>query len=53
MEDMLWIENIIENITLSFFINSRVDMASFVKLHKVIVKKGMHFFSLFKCMKWN
>jgi hypothetical protein len=46
MEDMLWIENIIERIlTFSFFINSRIDMVNFVNLHKVIVK--MNEFSTF------
>jgi hypothetical protein len=41
MEDMLWIEDIVESTsTPPLFINSRVDMASFVKLHKVIKRNA-------------
>jgi hypothetical protein len=34
-----------------FLINSRVDMASFLDLHKAIARNA--FFNLFMCMKWN
>jgi hypothetical protein len=41
MEDMLWIEDIVENkSTPPLFINSKVDMAGFVKPHKVIAKRN-------------
>jgi hypothetical protein len=37
MEDMLWIEDSVESTsTLPFLTNSRVDMVSFVDLHKVL-----------------
>jgi hypothetical protein len=38
---MLWIEDTIENIPAHpFFTNSIIDMASFVNLHKVIIKNA-------------
>jgi hypothetical protein len=42
---MLWIEDIIENITAHpFFTNSIINMASFVNLHKVIIKNAFSAF---------
>jgi hypothetical protein len=38
LEDMIWIEDIV--IILAFLTNSKVDMASFVDLHKVVVKRN-------------
>jgi hypothetical protein len=41
MEDMLWIEDIVEvPPTLPFFTILRVDMVSFVDLHKVVVRRS-------------
>jgi hypothetical protein len=41
MEDMLWIEDIVESTsTPPLFINFRVDMAGFVKPHKMIAKRN-------------
>ncbi len=41
MENMLWIEDIVESTsTPHFFINSRIDMASFVNGHKVIARRN-------------
>jgi hypothetical protein len=43
MEDMLCIEDIVESILApSFWINSRIHMASFVDPHKVVARK-VHF----------
>jgi hypothetical protein len=51
MENMLWIENIVESTsTPPFLANSGVDMASFVDLHKVIARKCI--FNSSKCMNW-
>jgi hypothetical protein len=37
MEDMLWIEDIVDSTpTLQFFTNFEVDMVGFVNFHKVI-----------------
>jgi hypothetical protein len=42
MEDMLWIENIVETTpTPPFFTNFRVDMVGFVSAHNVIVKRNV------------
>jgi hypothetical protein len=42
---MLWIEDTIENIPAHpFFTNSIIDMASFVNLHKVIIKNAFSAF---------
>ncbi len=50
MEDMLWIEDIVEStLTPPFLTNSRVDMANFVDLHKVVDKNA---FSIFP-NAWN
>ncbi len=39
MEKILWIENIVESTSAPlFFTNSKIDMASFVNPHKVVVK---------------
>jgi hypothetical protein len=39
MENILWIENIVENTSAPlFFTNSKIDMASFVNPHKMVVK---------------
>jgi hypothetical protein len=52
MENMLWIEDIVESTSTPLFINSRVDMAGFVKPHKAIATRNA--FSAFpKCMKCN
>jgi hypothetical protein len=41
MEDMLWIEDIVNNTpTLQFFTNFKVDMVGFVNFHKVIARKN-------------
>jgi hypothetical protein len=41
MENLLWIEGIVESTpALPFFINSKVDMASFVDPCKVVAKKN-------------
>jgi hypothetical protein len=41
MEDMLWIEGIVESTpALPFFINSKVGMASFVDPWKVVARKN-------------
>jgi hypothetical protein len=41
MEDMLWIEDIVESTsTPPLFINFRVDMAGFMKPHKMITKRN-------------
>ncbi len=40
MEEMLWIEDIVESTKAPpFFTNSRVDMASFVDLYNMVVKR--------------
>jgi hypothetical protein len=42
MEDVLWIENIVETTpTPPFFTNFRVDIIDFVSAHKVIVKRNV------------
>jgi len=41
MENILWIENIVESTsTPLFFTNSKIDMASLVNPHEVVVKKN-------------
>jgi len=51
MEDMLWIEDIVEvPPTLTFFTILRVDMVSFVDLHKVVVRRSA-ILALPKCTK--
>jgi len=41
MEDMLWIEDIVESIsTPPFLTNSRVDMVIFVYLHNVVARRN-------------
>jgi len=41
MENMLWIEDIVESTsTPPFLTNSRVDMAGFVHSHNVVVKSA-------------
>jgi hypothetical protein len=41
MEDMLWIEDIVESTSTSLFLtNSKVDMVGFVDLHKVVARKN-------------
>jgi hypothetical protein len=41
MKEMLWIEDIGESTQASpFFINSKVDMASFVDLQKLVAKRN-------------
>jgi hypothetical protein len=53
MEDVLWIEDIIESTpTPPFFTNSRIDIASFVNLYKVVVKRNA-FSTLSNYMKWK
>ncbi len=48
MEDMLWMEDIVESTPISpFLINFRVHMTSFVDSHKVVVKKNA--FSIHPC----
>jgi hypothetical protein len=42
LEDILWIEDIV--ITITFFINSRVDMASFLDPHKLIARNAFSTF---------
>ncbi len=50
MEDMLWIEDIVEHTpTPPFLTNSRVGMANIVNLHKVVAKSA---FSTFPSA-WN
>jgi len=45
-ENMLWIEDIVESTPApSFSINSRMDIASFVHLHKVITRSIFSAFS--------
>jgi hypothetical protein len=52
MEDMLWIEDIVESTLVPpFFINSRIDMVNFVNLHKVVTRSA--FSNPSKCMKWR
>jgi hypothetical protein len=42
MEDVLWIENIVETTsTPPFFTNFRVDIIGFVSAHKLIVKRNV------------
>lgn len=50
MEDMLWIEDIVESILApSFWINSRIHMASFVDPHKLVARKiNFQFFQVHK-----
>ncbi len=51
MEDMLWIEDIVESTSTSLFLtNSKVDMVGFVDLHKVVARKNA--FSAFPS-EWN
>jgi hypothetical protein len=46
MQDMLWIENIVESTHVPpFLINSRVDMANFVNPCKVVVRSAFSVFS--------
>ncbi len=41
MERMLWIEDIVESTQPSpFFINSKIDMVSFVDPHKVVIRRN-------------
>ncbi len=41
MEDMLWIEDIVESTSTSpFLTTSRVDMVGFVDLHKVVARRS-------------
>jgi hypothetical protein len=41
MEDMLWIEDIVDSTpTLQFFTNFKVDMVGFVNFHKVIARRN-------------
>jgi hypothetical protein len=41
MENMIWIENNFESTLVpQFFINSRIDMASFVNLHKMVARRS-------------
>jgi hypothetical protein len=41
MEDILWIENIVESTpTLHFFTNFKVGMVGFVNLHKVVARRN-------------
>jgi len=41
MENMLWIEDIVESTpTLQFCTNFKVDMVGFVNFHKVIVRRN-------------
>ncbi len=41
MEDILWIEDIVESTpTLHFFTNFKVGMVGFVNLHKVVARRN-------------
>jgi hypothetical protein len=41
LENILWIENVVESTSAPlFFTNSKIDMASFVNPHKVVVKRN-------------
>jgi hypothetical protein len=41
MEEMLWIEDIVENTQAPpFLTNSKIDMASFVDPHQVVAKRN-------------
>jgi len=41
MEDMLWIEDIVESTPIpSFWTNSKVDMVRFVYPHKVVARRS-------------
>jgi hypothetical protein len=44
MEDMLWIEEIVESTLTPFLTNFRVDVTNFVDLHKVVVKSAFSTF---------
>jgi hypothetical protein len=42
MKDMLWIEDIVENTqAFPFLTNLKIGMASFVDLHKVVVRRSV------------
>jgi hypothetical protein len=46
MEDMLWMEDIVESkLAPPFLTNSRVDMVDFVNAHKMIAKSAFLTFS--------
>ncbi len=50
MEDMLWMEDIVESkLAPPFLTNSRVDMVDFVNAHKMIAKSAFLTFS----SAWN
>jgi hypothetical protein len=41
MEDMLWIEDIVDNTSIPpFLVYYRVDMVDFVNIHKVVARKN-------------
>jgi hypothetical protein len=45
MEDMLWIENIVEGTPIPpFLTNSKIDMTSFVDPHKAVAKSAFSAF---------
>ncbi len=50
MEDTWWIEYIVA--TPPFLTNFRVDMTSFMDIHKVVVERSA-FWTFFKGMKWK
>jgi hypothetical protein len=53
MEDVLWIKDIVESTpTPPFFTNSRIDIANFVNLYKVVVKRNA-FSTLSNYVKWK
>jgi hypothetical protein len=52
MEEMLWIKDIVDSTKAPpFLANSKIDMASFVDLHKVVVKRISTFPDLQKIPK--